>query len=84
MERKIRWGIAGLGNIAHKFASDLKLIPNAQLMAVGSRSMQKAVEFDPQHSAAWKLLGKALAADNQNEQAIAAYQQGIEVAETKG
>ncbi len=53
MERKIRWGIAGLGNIAHKFASDLKLIPNAQLTAVGSRSLQKAVEFAKQYDAAF-------------------------------
>ena len=46
--------------------------------------LQKAVEFDPQHSAAWKLLGKALAGENHNEQAISAYQQGIKVAQAKG
>ena len=46
--------------------------------------LQKAVEFDPQHSAAWKLLGKALAAEDRKEEAIDAYQQGIEVAEAKG
>ncbi len=46
--------------------------------------LQKAVKFDPQHSAAWKLLGKALAADEQAEAAINAYEQGIAVAEAKG
>lgn len=46
--------------------------------------LQKAVEFDPQHSAAWKLLGKALSAGEKNDEAIAAYQTGIEVAEKKG
>ena len=46
--------------------------------------LQKAVEFDPQHSAAWKLLGKALAAENRQSEAIVAYKQGIAVAENKG
>lgn len=45
---------------------------------------EKSLEFDPQHSAAWKLLGKALAGNEQIEQARIAYQQGIKVAESKG
>ena len=45
---------------------------------------EKALEFDPQHSAAWKLLGKALTGDNQIKEARVAYQQGIKVAESKG
>ncbi len=45
MEQKIRWGIAGLGNIANKFASDLELIPDAELTAVGSRNSEKAAAF---------------------------------------
>ena len=46
--------------------------------------LQKAVEFDPEYSAAWKLLGKALVENGQNDDAIAAYEQGIKVAELKG
>ena len=46
--------------------------------------LHKALNFDQQHSAAWKLLGKAYAACDQNQQAIDAYTQGIEVAEAKG
>jgi len=46
--------------------------------------LQKAVEFDPQHSAAWKLLGKALSTENRLDDAIDAYQHGIDVAENKG
>lgn len=43
--RKIKWGIVGLGNISHSFAEDLMLINDAELYAVGSRSVQKAKDF---------------------------------------
>ncbi|MCF8274694.1 MAG: Gfo/Idh/MocA family oxidoreductase [Flavobacteriaceae bacterium] len=43
--KTIRWGIIGLGNIAHKFAKDLLTVSNAQLYAVASRSQDKADEF---------------------------------------
>lgn len=46
--------------------------------------LEKALEFDPAYSAAWKLLGKALAETMQRDKAIVAYQQGISVAEEKG
>jgi Flp pilus assembly protein TadD len=43
-----------------------------------------AVERDPGYSAAWKLLGNALAKSGRNEEALAAYRKGIEVAGKKG
>jgi len=46
--------------------------------------LKKAIEFDPNYSAAWKLLGKALVKCNETEQAIDAYQTGLSVAEKKG
>lgn len=46
--------------------------------------LSKAVELDRGYSAAWKLLGKCLAALGRNEEAIEAYTQGIEVATEKG
>lgn len=45
---------------------------------------QTAVTHDPKYSAAWKLLGKALADTNRNDEAIKAYEEGIKVAEAKG
>lgn len=44
----------------------------------------KAVEWNPNYSAAWKGYGKALVESQQLEQAVAVYTQGIAVAETQG
>ncbi|WP_027136634.1 Gfo/Idh/MocA family protein [Gaetbulibacter saemankumensis] len=49
--RRIKWGIIGLGNIAHKFATDLLTIEDAELYAVASRSAKKASEFANQYEA---------------------------------
>lgn len=43
-----------------------------------------AVEQDPGYSAAWKLLGQALAATGDATAAIEAYEKGIAAAEGKG
>lgn len=39
---------------------------------------------DPKYSAAWKLLGKALADNGQDAEALQAYRDGIGVAEARG
>ena len=61
---------------------------NEYLKAGDAHSAQaqlaEAVVRDPAYSAAWKLLGKALADDGQREAALDAYRQGIAVAERKG
>lgn len=46
--------------------------------------LNAAVEKDPGYSAAWKLLGNALAYHGRTDEALAAYRKGIEVAEGKG
>lgn len=43
--RKVKWGIVGLGNIAHKFASDLMGVSQAELIAVGSSNLERAKTF---------------------------------------
>ena len=45
MSKPYRWGILGLGGIAHKVASDLKQVEGAILYAVASRSLEKAKAF---------------------------------------
>jgi predicted dehydrogenase len=42
---KTKWGIVGLGKIAHVFAKDLSCVKNAELFAVASRTKEKADEF---------------------------------------
>lgn len=46
--------------------------------------LRAAVKHDPAYSAAWKLLGRALDENGQAQDALAAYRQGINVAENKG
>lgn len=46
--------------------------------------LRHALAFDPGYSAAWKLLGRALAAQARYDEALAAYRDGIAAAERKG
>ena len=46
--------------------------------------LARAVAFDPNFTAAWKLYGKALAASGREAEARAAYRDGIAVAKVKG
>jgi predicted Zn-dependent protease len=48
------------------------------------RHLQRAVQLDSSYSAAWKLLGRALALAGRETDAVAAYGNGIEIAEQKG
>lgn len=49
MSKKTRWGILGTGYIAQKFAEALVFIPEAELAAVGSRSVETARAFGEQY-----------------------------------
>jgi len=47
--RTIKWAILGVGKIAHKFAQDFKQVKNASLIAVASRSRERAESFASQY-----------------------------------
>lgn len=64
MADRIRWGIAGTGGIAAAFAEDLKLLPDAEIVAVGSRQRASADAFADRFGIAHRHVGYAeLAAD---------------------
>jgi Tfp pilus assembly protein PilF len=48
------------------------------------RHAEAAVRLDPEYSAAWKTLGRALTAAGRSAEAVAAYDRGVEVAESRG
>ncbi|HEX7327449.1 MAG TPA: tetratricopeptide repeat protein [Casimicrobiaceae bacterium] len=50
--------------------------------AVGA--LARAIELDPDYTAAWKLYAKALAEAGDQHAALDAYRKGIEVAQRKG
>ena len=47
----LRWGIIGLGRIAHSFVQDLLLVDGMILQSVASRSLDKAKSFRDQYGA---------------------------------
>jgi len=46
--------------------------------------LKRALEFDPDYSAAWKLLGQAYTEGGVVHEALEAYRRGIAVAEKRG
>ena len=46
--------------------------------------LSKAVEMDPDYSAAWKIYGRTLAAAGKQQEATSAFRQGMAVAEKRG
>jgi Tfp pilus assembly protein PilF len=52
--------------------------------AKAAEHLRRAVEHDPKYSAARKLLGRALAESDAPQEALAAYRQGVAVAEARG
>jgi predicted dehydrogenase len=64
MSEKIRWGILATGNIAHQFARGLAVLPDAELVAVGSRSQDSADKFGEEFDVPHRHASyEALAAD---------------------
>ncbi len=64
MSKKIKWGIIGLGKIAHIFAHDLALVEQAELFGAASRDGIKAKEFAQRYNTQKSYASyEALAAD---------------------
>lgn len=62
--KSIRWGILGLGRIARQFAIGLRSVPDAELVAVGSRTLDTAMSFAAEFKVARAHASyEALAAD---------------------
>jgi predicted dehydrogenase len=49
MAKKFKWGILAPGKMSGKFVTGLKLLPDAELCAVGSRDLQRAKQFANQY-----------------------------------
>lgn len=52
--------------------------------AAAAEHLRAALQHDPGYSAAWKLLARSLEASRSMPEALAAYREGIAVAERKG
>ena len=48
----VRWGVVGTGGIAAAFVTDLGLLPDAEVVAVGSRNAGQAAAFAQRHGIA--------------------------------
>lgn len=66
----IRWGILGTGKIAQLFASDLALLPDAKLVAIGSRNKEKARAFGEEFCVPYRYGSYAELAGDPRVQAV--------------
>jgi predicted dehydrogenase len=67
---KIRWGILGTGGIANKFAEAVKALPDAELVAVGSRKQETADIFANKHNIPHRHASYELLASDPDVDAI--------------
>ena len=74
---------AGKDNALLRFSLGMQYL-NAGDAARAAEHLRAAVAHDPGYSAAWKLLGRALAQAGAKDEAAAAYRSGIAAAERKG
>jgi len=64
MSDVIRWGIIGTGNIAHQFARALRVLPDAELVAVASRTRESADRFGGEFDVLHRHIGVEALADD--------------------
>lgn len=75
--------VAGRDNALLRFSLGSEYLKQGDA-ATAAEHLRRAVEHDPKYSAAWKLLGRALADGGAWNEALDAYRQGIAVAEARG
>ncbi len=68
--KKIRWGIFGTGRIAGKFAEGLAVLPDAELVAVGSRTQASADDFAKRFDVPRRHASYAALADDDTVDAL--------------
>jgi hypothetical protein len=51
MDKTIRWGILGCGNIANKFAADIQMVSGSTLRAVAAQDLGRAKNFAKKYKA---------------------------------
>jgi len=59
----VRWGVAGTGGMADAFIADLALVPDAELVAVGSRTGERATSYAARHGVSGLTYGELVEAD---------------------
>jgi predicted dehydrogenase len=59
----VRWGVAGTGGMARAFVDDLRHVPDARLVAVGSRERERAAAFAAPYDAVGVTHGELVAAE---------------------
>ncbi|MEM7284778.1 MAG: Gfo/Idh/MocA family oxidoreductase [Actinomycetota bacterium] len=64
MSEKIRWGICGTGSIASQFATALRNVPDAELVAVASEDADRCAAFAGEHDVPVSHLGYDAMADD--------------------
>ncbi|GLS06122.1 TPR repeat-containing protein [Chitiniphilus shinanonensis] len=73
----------GRDNALLRFGLGQALLADGQ-GAAAVEHLRAAIVHDPRYSAAYKLLGKALAEQGERDAARRTFQQGIDVAEARG
>jgi len=74
---------AGRDNALLRFSLGNEYLKQGDALSAAEH-LRHAVGHDPKYSAAWKLLGRALTDSEAWSEALAAYRQGIAVAEARG
>jgi predicted dehydrogenase len=70
MTTTVRWGVMATGGIAHAFATDLAQLPDASLVAVGSRTRESADAFAEEFGIAHRHASYAALAEDPDVDAV--------------